>query len=171
MDSLPTELLVIEIARHLLPIDKQLLRRVNVKFKNLFTYEEIEFNDTQIELVHLIKYRRLWNKNTTIYAAKNGNLDCLKYAHENNCPWDETTTSSAAENGHLDCLKYAHENGCPWDKLTTYYAAKNGHLDCLKFAHENGCPWDENTTRFAAKNGHLDCLKYARENGCSRTGR
>ena len=26
--------------------------------------------------------------NTYIYAARNGHLDCLKYAHENKCPWD-----------------------------------------------------------------------------------
>jgi hypothetical protein len=24
----------------------------------------------------------------------------------------------AAKNGHLECLKYAHEQGCPWDKNT-----------------------------------------------------
>ena len=53
---------------------------------------------------------------TCSYAAKNGHLDCLKYAHENGCPWDEDTCTNAAENGHLDCLIYAHENGCPWDK-------------------------------------------------------
>ena len=26
-----------------------------------------------------------------------------------NCYW-------AAKNGHLNCLKYAHENGCPWNQ-------------------------------------------------------
>ena len=24
----------------------------------------------------------------------------------------------AAENGQLECLKYAHEHGCPWDEQT-----------------------------------------------------
>src|SRR5680860_920011 len=51
-------------------------------------------------------------------AAKNGHLECLKYAHENGCSWDEITCKSAAENGHLECLKYAHENGCSWDEIT-----------------------------------------------------
>ena len=41
----------------------------------------------------------------------------------------------AAQNGHLECLKYAHENGCPWDEEETCrYAAFNGHLECLKSA-------------------------------------
>ena len=47
------------------------------------------------------------------------------------------TCSNAAKNGHLECLKYAHENGCPWDGETCSNAAKNGHLECLKYAHEN----------------------------------
>ena len=50
---------------------------------------------------------------TGVRAAKNGHLECLKYAHENGCPWDGETCSEAAENGHLECLKYARENGCP----------------------------------------------------------
>jgi hypothetical protein len=107
-----------------------------------------------------------WNKWTTAYAAENGHLDCLKWAHENGCPWDEDTNEYAASRGHLNCLKYVRENGCPWDERTTYWAVISGHLDCLKYAHENDCPWDENTTTFAAKYGHLDCLKYALENGC-----
>jgi hypothetical protein len=107
-------------------------------------------------------------------AAGNGDLNCLKYLHENNCPWSVITCSNAAERGHLDCLKYAHENGCPWNTTTFAWAAQNGHLDCLKYLHENcrsptegrGCPWDESTTSSAAYGGHLDCLKYLRERGC-----
>ena len=99
-------------------------------------------------------------------AAKNGQLECLKHAHENGCPWDENTCAFAAMNGNLDCLKYAHENGCPWDDWTCMRAAEYGHLECLKYAHEHGCPWDENTCYNAAKNGHLECLKYACAHGC-----
>lgn len=46
-------------------------------------------------------------------AAARGDLDFLKYAHENGCPWDEWTCNAAAGVGHLGCSKYAHENGCP----------------------------------------------------------
>ena len=56
--------------------------------------------------------------NPCLNAARNGHLECLKYAHENECPWDEETCSSAALKDHLECLKYAHENGCPWDEET-----------------------------------------------------
>ena len=110
-----------------------------------------------------------WNEDTCSNAAAYGNLECLQYAHENGCPWNENTTASAAESGYIECLKYAHENGCPWGYFTCSWAALRGKLDCLKYAHENGCPWDKKTCSNAAFNGHLDCLKYAQENGCPQS--
>ena len=77
-------------------------------------------------------------------AAKNGHIECLKYAHENRCPWDEQTCWEAAESGSLECLKYSHENGCPWDEMTCSNAAKKGHVECLRYACENGCPGSAN---------------------------
>ena len=100
------------------------------------------------------------------YAAKNGHLECLQYAHENRCPWDKNTCYMAAKNGHLECLQYAHENRCPWDKNTCYMAAYYGQLECLRYAHENGCPWDEWVCGAAAYFGQLECLQYAHEHGC-----
>ncbi len=99
-------------------------------------------------------------------VALNGNLDLLKYLHENGCPWDQSTCTCASLVGHLECLQYAHEKECPWDEITCHYAVENGNLECLKYAHENGCPWDKWTCADAAKTGHLECLKYAHENGC-----
>ena len=94
------------------------------------------------------------------YAASNGHLECLRYAHEHGCPWDRSTCSWAASNGHLECLRYAHENGCPWGENTCYWAACYGQLECLRYAYEHGCPWDENTFHEAVSNGNFECLKY-----------
>ena len=115
--------------------------------------------------------------------AKAGDLDMLKYLHENGClgsetcrrPWDSETWGgaemeghcwAAAAGGHLNVLKWLRQEGCPWDESTFYYAAIEGHLDILKYAHENGCPWNEKTCSFAAWGGHLEVLKYARAHGC-----
>jgi len=76
------------------------------------------------------------------YFASVGNLELLKYAHENGYSWDSLTCYYAVECVHLECLKYAHENGCEWDSSTCSNAAANGHLECLRYAHENGCDWD-----------------------------
>jgi len=108
---------------------------------------------------------------TCLFAASNGHLECLKYAHENGCPWDKRTCDNTARYGHLDCLEYAHERGCPWDEVTCEEAAKYGHLECLKYARENGCPWDEKTCMNAAEYGHLECLKYACAHGCPGSDR
>ena len=60
-------------------------------------------------------------------AAEGGQLECLKYLHENGCAWDESTCEAAAEGGHLECLKYLHENGCHgWARSA---AARGGHLE------------------------------------------
>ena len=95
MDSLPVELITKEISRWLLIIDRQILRRVNKNFRNIFPYKRIFFNDIRIELVHLIRYKKLLIRKrrdrypyTIRYAATNGNIDCVKYAHENGCSWD-----------------------------------------------------------------------------------
>jgi hypothetical protein len=48
--------------------------------------------------------------------------------------WNEYTCQRIAEDGNLECLKYAHENSCPWNEGTCYHAAYNGHFECLKYA-------------------------------------
>jgi hypothetical protein len=37
----------------------------------------------------------------------------LKWAHEHNCPWNTYVTLGAARAGQLECLIYAIENNCP----------------------------------------------------------
>jgi len=46
---------------------------------------------------------------TCVNASVGGNLECLKYLHENGCPWDEHSCRTASMSGHLECLKYLHE--------------------------------------------------------------
>jgi hypothetical protein len=107
-----------------------------------------------------------WDEMTCEVSAGNGHLDCLQYAVENGCPWNKWTCELAAYNGHLNCLEYAHTHGCPWDESICAYSAMKGKLDCLIYAHIHGCPWDEKTCEYAIKYGHLDCFKYAVENEC-----
>jgi hypothetical protein len=59
--------------------------------------------------------------------------------------------------GQIECLKYLHENGCQWDKWTCCFASKRGHLECLKYAHENGCPINMDECMDEAEG---ECKKY-----------
>ena len=49
----------------------------------------------------------------------------------------------AAQNGHIDCLKYAHQQGTSLTSKVCEFAAQNGHIDCLQYAHANNCPYPE----------------------------
>jgi len=107
------------------------------------------------------------NTRTMAYAASSGNLECLRYLHENGCEWDWRATANAAYGGYLECLRYLHEHGCEWNVWAIDNASGNGHLDCLKYLHENGCQWDTSSTVLcAAAKGHLECLRYLHKSGC-----
>jgi len=72
--------------------------------------------------------------------------------------WDNKTCHYAALNGYLECLKYAHENGCPWDEDTCFYASNFGHLECLKYATEQWCSIEMKICLIYARNN--ECKKY-----------
>jgi hypothetical protein len=42
-----------------------------------------------------------------VFAASEGHLDVLQWAHANGCLLDERTHASAAKGGHLDVLEWA----------------------------------------------------------------
>ena len=137
-----------------------------------------------------------WDEWTIIVAARQGNLEMVKYCVANECPVDEGACTNAAENGHLEILKYLREEvKAPWNSWTAdwaaerghlhileylverkynkyhesacWFAAKYGHLDCLKYLHETAkWPWDEDAVRVAVVNNHPECLQYLLDNNC-----
>jgi hypothetical protein len=137
-----------------------------------------------------------WDEETIIVAARQGNLEMVKYCVANDCPIYEDACLSAARNGHLEVLKYLREEAkAPWYSWTANWAAENGHLhileylverkydqfdeyaclwaankgqlDCLKYLHETAkAPWDSRAVRSAHENNHPDCLQYLLDNDC-----
>jgi len=137
-----------------------------------------------------------WNELTIKAAARQGNLEMVKYCVANECPISVFACACAADRGHLECLKYLREEvKAPWDFRTAsfaaltgqlhileylverkydqfdecacWYAAKDGHLDCLKYLHETAkAPWDDDAVRAAHKKKHLECLQYLLDNDC-----
>ena len=80
---------------------------------------------------------------SSVFAARGGHLEVLRWAHEHGCPLSVITCSEAASGGHLRVLQYAREHGCPWDvgaaRGTCAFAAIGGYLELLRWAHEHGC--------------------------------
>ncbi|CAL6285958.1 unnamed protein product [Bathycoccus prasinos] len=142
-------------------------------WSGLYLYDERSFC-SQVALTNkleLIKWAReekkcRWDEKTISMAARQGNLEMVKYCVANECPIRESACASAASGGNLECLKYLREEvKAPWDFWTGTLAAKNGHLHILeylverkynKYYHYGAC-------ERAAENGHLDCLKYLHE--------
>jgi hypothetical protein len=103
------------------------------------------------------------------YAASGGQLECLKYLHEEvKAPWDYWTASWAARNGHLHILEYLVERKFDkYSELACERAAEFGHLDCLKYLHETAkAPWNSEAVYYAHEKNHLECLQYLLDNNC-----
>ena len=98
-------------------------------------------------------------------AARQGNLEMVKYCVASKCPLGYGACEFAARNGHLEMLKYLREESkAPWDSDTAAWAALNGHLHILEYLVERKYDeYDKDACMLAAKSGHLDCLKYLRE--------
>jgi hypothetical protein len=132
----------------------------------------IDVDPTPEDLEYDVNKGYGWNCYTSILAAKSGNLDCLRYLHENGCKikdymsYGGNVCNGAAEGGNLECLKYLVNNGCMWSVYTCEIIAKFGNLEMLQYAHENGCYWDIDTCNMAMKYNNLDCLLYAYNNRC-----
>jgi len=140
-----------------------------------------------------------WDENTSCAAACHGNLEMIKYCLQNQCPGVllECCCASAAQGGQLECLKYLHEElHAPWDSDTAElaiesdntlhileylvereydgfrefacsYAASNGKLDCLKYLHETAkAPWDAEAVRYAHEHHRSECLQYLLDKNC-----
>ena len=152
----------------------------------------------KLELLKWIREEKKcgWSPCTVKTAAKQGNLEMVKYCIANQCPLDRYACACAAEYGHLETLKYLHEEvKAPWswtvpigaagkghlhileylverkydefDSWTCRSAAMNGHFDCLKFLHETAkAPWDSDAVRKAHENNHHECLQYLLDKNC-----
>jgi len=121
----------------------------------------------KLELLKWIREEKKceWDRWTITPAARQGNLEMVKYCVANECPIDSEACAYAAQNGHLEILKYLREEAkAPWDYWTAAWAAQNGHLHILEYLVERKYDeYNEDVCWFAANNGHLDCLKYLHE--------
>jgi len=70
-------------------------------------------------------------------VAQTNKLELLKWAREEKkCKWDEDTISVAAKQGDLEMVKYCVAIRCPIDASAFINAAKNGHCECFKYLDE-----------------------------------
>ena len=111
------------------------------------------------------KNKYVINEKTTYYL---GNVEMFRYMKSNYPKINNTenTFANAAKNGNLENMKWLKENGCPWKKDIFANATKNGNLENMKWLKENGCPWNGWTFASAAEKGNIENMKWLKENGC-----
>ena len=128
------------------------------------------FQVAKTNKLELLKWAReekkcKWDDRTINAAARQGNLEMVKYCVANECPIGTWACAKAALNGHLECLKYLREEAkAPWDWRSAAWAAEYGHLHILEYLVERKYDkYNEGACERAAANGHLECLKYLHE--------
>ena len=103
-------------------------------------------------------------------VAHTNDLALLRWVREvKECTWDYRTSAKAAKQGNLEMLKYCVENGCEVHAGTCADAAKYGNLECLKYLHEKNVKWNHRTVQRARENNQIECLNYALANNCPQT--
>ena len=108
---------------------------------------------------------------STICCLKDGNKECLEYAHENGSQITQNTFSFAIENNLYECIKYLVENMCDVNFFTGMSAVKYCDLDSVKYLFKNDIIiLDEYTCCFAIQNKKISVIKYLIEKGCPWVG-
>lgn len=144
----------------------QLCQKFHLIKSGLWLYEEAAEHG-QLEIVKWLHEQGVpMNRYIMSYAALNDNLDLLEHLHQLDISKDYAC-ESAASKGHVSVLKWLRQHNYSWNEGTCSAAAKGGHLETLQWCHQNGCPWNSHTTLEAACNGRVDILIYSRQQGCS----
>jgi hypothetical protein len=96
---------------------------------------------------------------TLEYLVSKGNLELLKFFRKY-LKCSGKISELAAKNGQLDIIKWLHEQGEVFPVQTVINSAMKGHLELLKFLVEKGYCIPNYTVELAAGNGHLEVVKY-----------
>jgi hypothetical protein len=105
--------------------------------------------------------------NISLYAARSGSIDTLRWLMEHGSDFTIDTCRGAAAGAHLHVLHFLRDEGCEWDEEICIAAAGNGEVTTLQWLHEQGCPWeDDQVCGEAAKSGNIESLLYLKQQGC-----
>jgi hypothetical protein len=109
------------------------------------------------------------------YAAKQGNLEMLKWLYDNGytLDLDEEDLHSIASVCHNNELMewLVQHSDVQFTRFIMSGAAESGNSAMCEFLHAHGCPMHEDCCDEAAKasiikHGNLDLLRWFREHGC-----
>jgi hypothetical protein len=75
---------------------------------------------------------------------------------------DKKSTTAAARDNNLDMLKFLVDSGCSCDNTVIMYAVEHNNLEMFKCAEPKlKCRLNSYICEYIVKHGYLDMLKYA----------
>ena len=94
-------------------------------------------------------------------VAKTNKLELLKWAREEKkCEWDGRTINAAARQGNLEMVKYCVANECPIDERRVHMLPRRSSRDTQILTRRSESALGFGTASWAAENGHLHILEY-----------
>ena len=98
-----------------------------------------------------------WNVNLPALMASYGNIEKLKYLHQNGCPWNSKTTLNS-------CYFERYSKGFFINYRDDY---KSNHFECLKYSLENNCSLHDDCLEYAIISTDMDVIEYLLNNNCT----
>jgi len=72
----------------------------------------------------LFELGQIWDGRTCVYAARNKNMEMLKYANEHGCPLLSFMLCEAARVGNIEAIKYGLNHGMTCNEHVSWWASR-----------------------------------------------
>lgn len=107
-----------------------------------------------------------WTHTDTYYAANDGDIPVLKWAHSLGLIGCANVYGNA--NNRIDVIRWAISAGYPCDSNVYIYTASRGMIDVVKEYHAAGIPLSASVMSAAATSGNVELIEWLDSVGCPR---
>ena len=119
-----------------------------------------------IATIHYLESRCcVWHVETLNVIVRNGSLQCLKYALENERPLPEDVITTAARHRQKEVLQYLLKRNVKPTVKAMEISLQQGDIQLVKLLQQAGCAWPIHTAVICVLHDHFDSLVYATEHG------
>jgi hypothetical protein len=119
--------------------------------------------DTNL-VAYLLEHGYSWNAETLTLCARSNLAPMIRFLHGRGCTMWGKATVHAACHGNLDLLRYAHENGAPSDYNCLLYATASEQWPCFTYLIEHDCLYKPEIAKMVALHSN-SMLQYLAERG------
>lgn len=104
-------------------------------------------------------------QNAIVMAARNGNIDSVKFCLENGCQLTAEVSRDALSAIKLECFYWLVSQGCPIHPDSIQDVLRRGNIEIIEFLLSKGCKLDPDYIHFAYRAGHQHVLEWLETKG------